>query len=331
MTLRIGINGFGRIGRLVLRASLGGAGVEVVAINDLLPLEDLAHLLSFDSVYGRFQGEVGVAEGGLTVDGRFIPVTGERDPSQIGWGRSDVDTVVESTGFFRSREKASLHLKGGARRVIVSAPGTGLDRTFVMGVNDHEFQPHNDFVVSNASCTTNCLAPVAKVLHENYVIEEGLMTTIHAYTAGQNLVDGPNKDQRRARAAALNIVPTTTGAAKAIALVLPQLEGKIDGMALRVPTPTVSLVDLTVLVKNPPQCAEEVNSVLSEASEGSLAGIMGVEHRPLVSKDYEGDGRSSIVDGRSTAVKGELVKVLAWYDNEFGYASRVVDLARHMG
>ena len=326
MTLRIGINGFGRIGRLVLRASLGGAGVEVVAINDLLPLEDLAHLLSFDSVYGRFQGEVGVAEGGLTVDGRFIPVTGERDPSQIGWGRSDVDTVVESTGFFRSREKASLHLKGGARRVIVSAPGTGLDRTFVMGVNDHEFQPHNDFVVSNASCTTNCLAPVAKVLHENYVIEEGLMTTIHAYTGDQRLLDQPHSDLRRARSAAVSIIPTTTGAAKAVGKVIPELNGKLNGMAVRVPTPDASLVDLVALL-NKQATVESVNNAMKDAAEGAMKGILEYSEEPLVSVDIIGNPHSCIFDALSTdVIDNTLVKVIAWYDNEMGYAARVIDL-----
>lgn len=327
---RIGINGFGRIGRLVFKAALATPGVEVAGINDLVGVADLAHLLAHDSVYGRHDGEVEAAGDALMVDGVRVRVAAERDPAAIPWAAWDAPYVVESTGVFRSREGAAKHLAGGARRVVVSAPGQGVDGTFVMGVNHEDYDPARHEVVSNASCTTNCLAPVAKVLHESCGVERALMTTIHAYTSDQSLVDGPHKDPRRARAAALNMIPTSTGAAKAIGLVMPELAGLVDGMSVRVPTPTVSLVDLVAQVARPPADGAAVNAALAQAAAGPLAGILGVEERPLVSSDFRGDRRSSVVDAPSTAVNGSLVKVLAWYDNEAGYAARVVDLVAHM-
>ncbi|MCH7494057.1 aldehyde dehydrogenase, partial [bacterium] len=266
MMIRIGINGFGRIGRMVQRAALEAPGVEIVGINDLVGVEELAHMLAHDSVYGPYPGEVVAADGAIVVDGCRIPVAAERDPAAIPWGDWGAQTVVESTGAFCSRDGAARHLAGGAARVVVSAPGEGLDATFVMGVNHHLYDPARHRVVSNASCTTNCLAPVAKVLHEAYGLERALMTTIHAYTADQRLVDGPHKDPRRARAAALNLIPTSTGAAKAIGLVLPELAGLVDGMSVRVPTPTVSLVDLVALVSRPPAGAKEVNEAFRQAA-----------------------------------------------------------------
>lgn len=327
---RIGINGFGRIGRLVFKAALATPGVEVAGINDLVGVADLAHLLAHDSVYGRHDGEVEAAGDALMVDGVRVRVAAERDPAAIPWAAWDAPYVVESTGVFRSREGAAKHLAGGARRVVVSAPGQGVDGTFVMGVNHEDYDPARHEVVSNASCTTNCLAPVAKVLHESCGVERALMTTIHAYTSDQSLVDGPHKDPRRARAAALNMIPTSTGAAKAIGLVMPELAGLVDGMSVRLPTPTVSLVDLVAQVARPPADGAAVNAALAQAAAGPLAGILGVEERPLVSSDFRGDRRSSVVDAPSTAVNGSLVKVLAWYDNEAGYAARVVDLVAHM-
>ena len=331
MKIKIAINGFGRIGRLVFRSAFNREGIEIVGINDLMPVGTLAHLLKYDSVYGKFPFKVSSGDSKLCVGDSEVPVFSSRNPADLPWGEMGVDYVVESTGIFRTKEAASSHIKAGARRVIISAPGAGeIDGTFVMGVNHQKFDPAKDFIVSNASCTTNCLAPIAKVLNDNYGIKEGLMTTIHAYTAGQNLIDGPNKDLRRARSAALNIVPTTTGAAKAIGVVLPELKGKLNGMSIRVPTPTVSLVDLTVKVANLPKDTGEVNSKFEHASKNELNGVLGYEEIPLVSKDFEGDPRSSILDSASTYVMGSLIKVLSWYDNETGYATRVVDLAEYM-
>tara|TARA_A100001037_G_scaffold305662_1_gene346686 strand:- start:1711 stop:2733 length:1023 start_codon:yes stop_codon:yes gene_type:complete len=331
MKIKLAINGFGRIGRLVFRSAFGRKNVEIVGINDLMPVESLAHLLKYDSVYGKLPCDVRAEGSSLYVDDQEIPIFNSRNPEDLPWGDIGVDYVVESTGIFRTKELALSHIRAGARRVIISAPGKGdIDGTFVMGVNHKDFNASKDVIVSNASCTTNCLAPIAKVLNDNYGIDEGLMTTIHAYTAGQNLIDGPNKDLRRARSAALNTVPTSTGAAKAIGVVLPEIKGKLNGMAIRVPTPTVSLVDLTVKVKKPADNVESVNEKFKKASKGELNGILGYEDIPLVSKDFEGDKRSSILDAASTYVMGSLIKVLSWYDNETGYATRVVDLAEYM-
>ncbi len=288
-------------------------------------------MLKYDSVHGRYPGTVEVSDNGLVVDGDEIQVLSERDPASLPWGELEVDVVVESTGIFRSRELASRHLKAGARKVVISAPAKGEDVTLVLGVNHGSYDPGNHHVISNASCTTNCLAPVAKVLSERFGFVRGLMTTIHAYTAGQAILDGPHKDLRRARAAALSMIPTTTGAARAISLVLPELEGKLDGMAIRVPTPDVSLVDLVAEVEADVS-ADAVNDAFRAAAQSELAGILRVEEEPLVSVDFIGEGASSVVDGPSTAVMGgRMVKVLSWYDNEWGYSSRVADLVEYVG
>lgn len=326
---KIAINGFGRIGRMALSAIIKRKmNLEVVAINDLAPAETLAHLFEFDSTYGRFDGEVSHTEDSLIVNGKKIAVYTEKDPTQLPWKDLEIDVVLECTGFFCTRESASMHLQAGAKRVILSAPAKGdIDGTFVMGVNEGDFDPIKHFIISNASCTTNGLAPVAKVLDENFGIEKGLMTTIHSYTGDQRLLDAPHKDLRRARSAGLSMVPTTTGAAKAVGLVLPHLLGKLNGCSIRVPTPTVSLVDLTVELKNA-SSVEAINVAFKKASENELAGILGYEERPLVSIDFKMDARSSIVDAASTQLIGNnMVKVLAWYDNEWGYANRLVDLA----
>ena len=333
MSIRVAINGFGRIGRNVLRSAKqsGRTDLDFVAVNDLADNETLAHLLKHDSVHGSYPGSVELSDEGLVVDGDGIAVLSERDPAGLPWGTMGIDVVVESTGLFRSRELASKHLRAGARKVVISAPAQDEDITVVLGVNHHLYDPARHHLISNASCTTNCLAPVAKVLLERFGIVRGLMTTIHAYTAGQAVLDGPHKDLRRARAAALSMIPTTTGAARAISLVLPELEGKLDGMAIRVPTPDVSLVDLVA------ELAEdvtrgEVNDALRAAAETDLAGILRVEEEPLVSVDFTGEPASSVVDAPSTAVMGgRLVKVLAWYDNEWGYSSRIVDLVEYVG
>lgn len=329
MAARIGINGFGRIGRLVLRAALGREDLEFVAVNDLTDVNTLAHLFKYDSVHGQVQARVEIKEDSIVVEGKPIRVFSERDPSNIPWGDLGVDIVMECTGLFRDREKAAKHLEGGAKRVIISAPGKDPDITIVMGVNQQEFDPGSHKLISNASCTTNCLAPVCKVLLERFGIEKGLMTTTHAYTNDQMLLDAPHKDLRRARAAALSMVPTTTGAARAVALVLPALKGKLNGMAIRVPTPDVSVVDLVVQLSKA-ATASEVNEALKEASETYLKGILGFSEEPLVSVDYTGSRLSSIVDGLSTMAIGDMVKVIAWYDNEFGYSCRMVDLAAYI-
>ncbi|MBW2305197.1 MAG: type I glyceraldehyde-3-phosphate dehydrogenase [Deltaproteobacteria bacterium] len=329
MAVKVAINGFGRIGRMVLRAGLGNPNVDFVAVNDLTDAATLAHLLKYDSVQGILDAQVESTNDSLKVDGREIRIFSEQDPSKIPWHEVGVEIVMECTGRFRSREKASVHLSAGARKVIISAPASDPDITIVMGVNHEAYDPEKHHIVSNASCTTNCLAPVCKVLLDSFGIEKGLMTTTHSYTGDQRILDFPHKDLRRARAAALSMIPTTTGAAKAVSLVLPQLAGKLSGMAIRVPTPNVSIVDLVVqLGKAAP--VEEVNGALKEAAEGDLKGILAFCEEPLVSVDFNGTTVSSTVDALSTMAIGDLIKVLAWYDNEFGYANRMVDLAVHM-
>ncbi len=333
MSIRVAINGFGRIGRNVLRAAKQspGSNLDFVAINDLTSNATLAHLLKYDSVHGAYPGAVEVTDGGLVVDGDEIRVLSEPDPADLPWRELGVDIVVESTGRFRTRELASKHLEAGAGKVVISAPASDEDITIVLGVNDELYDPERHDIISNASCTTNCLAPVAKVLAECFGFVRGLMTTIHAYTSGQAVLDGPHKDLRRARAAAVSMIPTTTGAARAISLVLPELEGKLDGMAIRVPTPDVSVVDLVAEVETDVD-EQTVNDALRAAAESDLAGILRVEEQPLVSADFTGEPASSVVDALSTAVMdGRMVKVLAWYDNEWGYSSRVVDLVEYVG
>lgn len=329
MSVRIAINGFGRIGRLVLRATRG-RDVEVVGVNDLADAGTLAHLLAHDSTHGAFPGEVRAEGDALLVDGRQIPLSAERDPASLPWARLGVDIAIEATGRFRSRDDAARHLDAGAERVIITAPATDPDVTVVLGVNHDDYDPDRHRIVSNASCTTNCLAPVAKVLHDRFGIEAGWMTTVHAYTNDQSVLDAPHKDLRRARSAAVSMIPTTTGAARAIGLVLPELAGRLDGYALRVPTPDVSVVDLSVQLGQACSAAE-INEALRSAAEGPMRGILAVSEEPLVSVDFVGNPHSSIVDAEYTRVIGErFAKVLAWYDNEFGYATRVVDLALHM-
>ena len=333
MAIRVAINGFGRIGRNVLRSAKqsGRTDIDFVAVNDLTSPHTLGHLLKYDSVHGRYPGTVEVSENGLVVDGDEIRVLSERDPAQLPWGDLGVDIVIEATGIFRERSAAAKHIEAGAKKVIISAPGKNEDVTIVLGVNQDMYDPENHDVISNASCTTNCLAPVVKVLSESFGWRHGLMTTIHAYTNDQNILDLPHSDLRRARAAAMSMIPTTTGAAKATGLVLPSVAGKIDGMAIRVPTPDVSVVDLVAEVETD-TTAEEVNAAFREAAAGPLAGVLGVSDEPLVSIDYTSDPHSSIVDALSTSVMdGRMVKVLSWYDNEWGYSSRVVDLVAFIG
>ncbi len=333
MPIRVAINGFGRIGRNVLRAvhASDDSEIEIVALNDLTDNDMLGHLLKYDSVHGVFPGEVIVSDAGLEVHGRVIEVLSERDPADLPWGDLGVDIVVESTGFFRSRDQAAKHLDAGAKKVIISAPGKNEDITIVLGVNHEKYDPAEHHVISNASCTTNCLAPVVKVLMEEFGFRRGLMTTVHAYTNDQALLDVPHSDKRRARAAALSMIPTTTGAAKATALVIPEVEGKLDGMALRVPTPDVSVVDLVAELETE-TTEEAVNEAFRKAASGSLAGILDLCDEPLVSIDFTGNPHSSIVDGPSTKIiDGGVVKVLSWYDNEWGYSQRVVDLAAYIG
>ncbi|EZH66470.1 glyceraldehyde-3-phosphate dehydrogenase [Bacillaceae bacterium JMAK1] len=330
MTTKIGINGFGRIGRLVYRASLNNPEVEVVAINDLTDAEMLAHLLKYDTVHGTFPSEIEVDGDNLLIGGKKIAISSERDPAQIGWDQYGVDVVVEATGRFASKEDANKHIEGGAKRVIISAPGKDVDATFVMGVNHETYNPEEHTVVSNASCTTNCLAPLAKALHDEFGIRRGIMNTVHSYTNDQQILDLPHKDYRRARAAAENIIPTSTGAAKAVALVLPELEGKLNGAAMRVPTPNVSLVDFVVELDQD-VTDDQVNAKLKELSEGEMKGILGYSEEELVSSDYNGSTLSSTIDAKSTMVmEGNMVKVISWYDNEYGYSNRVVDLVAHM-
>ena len=324
MTVRVAINGFGRIGRTFFRAAqTEGVGFEIVAINDLTDVETLAHLLKYDSIMGRFNAEVEVKEGALVVDGREIKILAERDPQNLPWKDLGVDVVLESTGFFTDGTKAKAHIEAGAKKVILSAPGKNIDGTFVMGVNDDQYDAANHHIVSNASCTTNCLAPMAKVLNDAFGIKQGLMTTIHAYTADQRLQDAPHRDLRRARAAAVNMVPTSTGAAAAVGLVLPELKGKLDGFAVRVPTITGSITDLTFTASRE-VTVEEVNAAVKAAAEGPMKGIIKYNEDPIVSKDIEGESISTVFDAPLTKVIGDQVKVIAWYDNEYGYVSRLV-------
>ncbi|PCK69639.1 glyceraldehyde-3-phosphate dehydrogenase-like protein [Paenibacillus larvae subsp. larvae B-3650] len=328
--VKVGINGFGRIGRNVFRAALNNKDVEIVAINDLTNIATLAHLLKYDTTHGVLDATVEAGEGEIKVNGKSIKVYAERDPQNLPWGSLGVEIVVESTGIFTAKEKAEAHIKAGAKKVIISAPAKNEDITIVMGVNEDKYDAANHHVISNASCTTNCLAPFAKVLDEKFGIVKGMMTTVHSYTNDQQVLDLPHKDLRRARAAAENIIPSTTGAAKAVALVLPQLKGKLNGMAMRVPTPNVSVTDLVVETsKN--VTVEEVNAALKEAANGPLKGIMNYSEEPLVSKDYNGDPASSTIDSLSTMVVGDnLLKVVSWYDNEWGYSNRVVDLVNYI-
>jgi len=330
MAVRVGINGFGRIGRIVYRAALGNPDVEVVAANDLADVETNAHLLKYDSTHGRLDRSVEVKDGALYVDGKELKVFAEKDPAKLPWGDLGVDIVVESTGVFRDKETAGKHITAGAKKVIITAPAKGEDITIVLGVNEDKYDPKNHHVVSNASCTTNCLAPVAKVLDDVFTIKRGMMTTVHSYTNDQRILDLVHKDLRRARAAGQSIIPTTTGAAKAVALVLPHLKGKLNGFSMRVPTQNVSVVDFVAEVEKP-ATAESVNAAFKAAAEGSLKGILAYTDEPLVSKDFNGDPHSSIVDGLSTMVIDDtMVKVIAWYDNEWGYSMRVVDLVAYM-
>jgi glyceraldehyde 3-phosphate dehydrogenase len=331
MGIKIGINGFGRIGRNFLRASAGDPAIEIVATNDITDAKTLAHLLKYDSVLGGFKGTVSVDGDAIVVDGRRIRVLAEKEVGKLPWKDLGVEVVIESTGKYTKRPDVIQHIeKGGAKKVVVSAPATDPDATIVMGVNEKTYDPAKHHVLSNASCTTNCLAPVAKVLHEAWGIEKGFMTTIHAYTNDQKILDAPHKDLRRARAAAVSQIPTTTGAAKAVGLVLPELKGRIDGIAIRIPTPNVSLVDL-VAVLHGKATAEEINAAFKKASEGALKGILAYTDEPLVSVDFMSNPNSAIVDGLSTKVIGDnFIKVLAWYDNEWGYSCRLVDLVKYI-
>lgn len=331
MTTKIGINGFGRIGREVYRVAFDNPEVEVVAVNDPGDINAIAHLLKYDSVHGIFPHEIHVEGTCLVVDGHKVRTSRSLDPAAIPWAEAGAEVIVESTGHFTEGPKAAAHLTAGAKKVIISAPAKGEDITIVMGVNEEKYDPEKHNIISNASCTTNCLAPFTKVLLEKFGIESGLMTTVHSYTNDQKILDLPHKDVRRARAAACSIIPTTTGAAKAVALVLPELKGKLNGFAMRVPTPNVSITDLVVLLKTD-TTREEINAALKEAAEGRLKGIMGYNELPLVSKDYNGCPLSSIIDGLSTMMVGpRMAKVVSWYDNEWGYSNRVVDLAAYIG
>jgi glyceraldehyde 3-phosphate dehydrogenase len=326
VAIRIGINGFGRIGRMAFRAILGKKEVEVVAVNDITDAKTLAHLLKHDSIHGSLKHQVKTEGNQIMLDGHAFRVLAERDPAKLPWKDLKVDVVIESTGLFTAREKAALHLSAGARKVVISAPAEGVDVTLCMGVNQQAYDPGKHHVISNASCTTNCLAPAAKVLHESFGIVHGLMTTVHSYTSDQMLQDGPHKDLRRARAAALSMVPTSTGAAKAIGLVLPMLNGKLDGIAIRVPTPNVSVVDLTATVERDAD-ESSVNAAMKKAAEGELRGILAYSDEPLVSVDFNGNPHSSIFDAPLTKVLGKrLVKIFSWYDNEWGYSNRLADV-----
>ncbi len=331
MTIRIGINGFGRIGRGVFRAGFNSDDVEFVGINDITKARTLAHLLKYDSTHGKFPFPVSSSDSSIIVNNQEIPISAERDPSNIPWDKWEADYVIESTGFFRTYDLASKHFsKGSVKRVIISAPAKGGPvKTFVMGVNEESFDPESDFVISNASCTTNCYSPVTKVLDEEFRVLSGFMTTVHSYTADQRLLDAPHSDLRRARSAAQSIVPTTTGAATAVGKVLPHLEGKLDAMSIRVPTPNVSLIDASYTLGRE-TTKEEVHQAFTSASEGKLKGILGVNNEPLVSTDFNGDPRSAIVDFNSTMVFKNQVKIVAWYDNETGYSNRIIDLIRYI-
>jgi glyceraldehyde 3-phosphate dehydrogenase len=327
VAIKIGINGFGRIGRMFLRAALAKKELEVVAVNDITDAATLAYLLKYDSVHGALRHEVKAEGGHIFLDGKPLQVLAERDPAKLPWGKLGVQVVVESTGLFTARDKAAMHLSAGAKKVVISAPADGADVTLCLGVNHDTYDPKKHDVISNASCTTNCLAPIAKVLHEKFVVLHGLMTTIHSYTSDQSLQDTPHKDLRRARAAAVSMIPTSTGAAKAIGLVLPALQGKLDGLAIRVPTANVSLVDLTAIVEKDAD-EKSVNSAMKAAAEGPLKGILAYSEAPLVSIDLNGNPHSSIFDAPLTKVSGKrLVKIFSWYDNEWGYSNRLADIA----
>lgn len=331
MKTRIGINGFGRIGRMVFRKAILDDQLEIVAINASYPIETIAHLIKYDTVHGAFKGEVGFIDQTLLVNGKKVLLVNNRDPKQLPWKSLNIDLVIEATGKFTSSETAGLHLEAGAKKVLITAPGKDEDITIVVGINEEDYDHYKHHIISNASCTTNCLSPVLRVLDEEFGIQSGMMTTIHSYTNDQKNLDNPHKDLRRARACAQSIIPTTTGAAKAISKVLPQLEGKINGMAIRVPTPNVSLVDLVVDVKQS-VTKEEVNAAFKKAAQTYLKGILDYSNEPLVSIDYNGDEHSTIIDGLSTMVIDQhKVKVIAWYDNEWGYSCRVVDLAKVIG
>ena len=330
MAVKVGINGFGRIGRNFFRAAYKDPSLQIVAVNDITDAKTLAHLLKYDSVHGRFEASVEVKENAIVVNGKEIQVLACKDAADLPWGKLGVEIVIECTGRYTDRDGAGKHIAAGAKRVIISAPAKGEDATFVMGVNEKTFDPAKHFILSNASCTTNCLAPVAKVLLDTFGIERGLMTTIHAYTNDQKILDLPHKDLRRARAAGVSMIPTTTGAAKAVSLVIPELKGKLDGMAIRVPTPNVSVVDLTVELSSS-ATAEEINAAMKKASEGPMKGILQYVDEPLVSVDFNHDPASSSFDALSTKVLGgKMVKVLSWYDNEWGYSCRLVDLAKYV-
>ena len=330
MSIKVAINGFGRIGRNFMRAASGCSDIEIVAINDLTDAKTLAHLLKYDSVHGRFKADVAATENAILVNGKPIKVCSERDPAALPWKELGVEIVIESTGLFTKGADAGKHIQAGARKVIISAPGTDVDLTVCIGVNADLYDPASHHVISNASCTTNCLAPVAKVLLEHFGIVKGLMTTVHAYTNDQNILDLPHKDLRRARAAGLSMIPTTTGAAKAVSLVLPELKGKLDGLAVRVPTPNVSLVDLVVETEKA-TTVDQVNAALKTAANGPLKGVLDFIEAPLVSCDFNGSPASSSVDAATTSViAGNMVKVMSWYDNEWGYSNRIVDLANLM-
>jgi glyceraldehyde 3-phosphate dehydrogenase len=325
MAVKVGINGFGRIGRNVFRASLGNPDIEIVAVNDLTDSKTLAHLLKYDSILGNLKNQISFADGSITVDGKTLKVFAERDPAKLDWASVGAQIVVESTGHFTDATKAKAHLGTTVKKVIISAPASNEDLTVVLGVNDDKYDAAKHNVISNASCTTNCLAPVVKVLHESFGLVSGIMTTIHSYTNDQVILDFPHKDLRRARAAAINMIPSSTGAAKALKLVIPEMDGKLDGFAIRVPTPNVSVVDLTFIAEKPVS-AKAVNEALKTAADGPLKGILGFEADELVSSDFKGDARSSIVDSLLTKVVGQSVKVISWYDNEWGYSNRVKDL-----
>ena len=330
MTVRVGINGFGRIGRAFVRRSLERDDIEVVGINDITDAATLAHLLAFDSTYGRLGTEVGHTDDSIVVAGRPIAVSAQRDPGSIDWAALDVDTVIESTGVFRKRDDIALHLKGGARKVILSVPGKGVDLTVVLGINESAYDPRQHDIVSNASCTTNCVAPMAKVLNDEFGLVRGFMTTVHAYTGDQMLLDGPHSDLRRARSAAVSIIPTTTGAARATGLVIPELAGRLDGVALRVPVEDGSLTDLAAVLERE-ATAEDINAAFRKAADGPLAGIVRYSTDPLVSRDIVGDSASCVFDSGLTQASGTLAKVFGWYDNEWGYTCRLYDLAVLVG
>ncbi len=330
MSVKVAINGFGRIGRNVLRIASTSDVMDVVAINDLTDAATLAHLFKYDSIHGTFDGDVGVDNDNLVINGKAIKILSQRNPAELPWKELGIEIVIEATGLFTARDKAAMHLDAGAQRVVISAPGKDADITVCMGINEDKYDPNNHQIISNASCTTNCLAPVAKVLMQQFGIVRGMMTTIHAYTNDQSILDLPHKDLRRARAAAMSMIPTTTGAAKAVSLVLPQLKGKLDGMAVRVPTPNVSLVDLVVETEKA-ATIDQINAAMKEAAEGEMKGILDYCDLPLVSKDFNGSPASSSFDSLTTnVIGGTMVKVLTWYDNEWGYSNRVFDLVDYI-